>query len=140
MDTKRRGIITEIETMMAFVKQGYPVLIPYGNNERYDYVVDVNGRFIRIQVKSAFTRDGGKTFKFDARSNKLGASYKAYHTYYSSDEIDYFATSWNGKCYLLSVDDCKSGAVLRMLPPERYNQYDVRWAEDYELEKVIETW
>ena len=32
---------------------GYNVLTPYGDCERYDFVVDVNNKFYRIQVKTA---------------------------------------------------------------------------------------
>ena len=53
MNTKRIGNITEMEVMLAFVKQGYNVLIPYGDCERYDFVADVNGKFLRVQVKTA---------------------------------------------------------------------------------------
>ena len=45
MNSKRKGNITEFETMLAFMKLGYNVLTPYGDCERYDFVVDNNGKF-----------------------------------------------------------------------------------------------
>ena len=53
MNTKQIGNITELECMLAFVKAGYNVLIPYGDCERYDFVVDINGRFYKMQSKTS---------------------------------------------------------------------------------------
>lgn len=47
-NTKYKGNITEIETILAFMKLGYNVLTPYGDCERYDLVADVNGKFLKI--------------------------------------------------------------------------------------------
>ena len=43
MTSKHIGNITELETMLAFIKAGYNVLTPYGDCERYDFVVDNKG-------------------------------------------------------------------------------------------------
>jgi hypothetical protein len=41
--------------MLEFLKLGYNILTPYGDCERYDFVVDVNGKFYKIQAKTANT-------------------------------------------------------------------------------------
>ena len=48
MNSKKKGNITELETMLAFMKLGYNVLTPYGDCERYDFVVDVNGKLLKM--------------------------------------------------------------------------------------------
>ena len=68
MNSKQIGNITELETMLAFMKLGYNVLTPYGDCERYDFVVDVNGKFIRVQSKTSRTTDDGASFGFSGRS------------------------------------------------------------------------
>ena len=52
LNSKQKGNITELECMLAFVKLGYNVLTPYGDCERYDFVVDIKGNFYKIQVKN----------------------------------------------------------------------------------------
>ena len=52
-NTKYKGNVTEIETILAFMKLGYNVLTPYGDCERYDLVADVNGKFLKIQCKTS---------------------------------------------------------------------------------------
>jgi hypothetical protein len=43
--TKVKGNITELMCMAGFIKLGYQVSIPYGDSAKYDFVVDVNGKF-----------------------------------------------------------------------------------------------
>jgi ribosome biogenesis protein Tsr3 len=51
--SKQKGNITEVECMLSFLKLGYNVLTPYGDCERYDFVVEINNKFYKIQVKTA---------------------------------------------------------------------------------------
>ena len=47
MNSKYKGNVTELQCMLAFMKLGYNVLTPYGDCERYDFVVDV----LKFKVK-----------------------------------------------------------------------------------------
>jgi len=139
MNSKQKGNITEFETMLAFLKLGYNVLTPYGDCERYDYVVDANGKFIRIQSKTSHTEDDGASFKFSGRScNRKDG--KIIHHQYTEDEIDYFVTSFNGICYLIPVKECGADKKLRILPAKNGQVKGITWAKDYELEKIVKTW
>jgi PD-(D/E)XK endonuclease len=41
------------------MKLGKVVLFPFGNNQRYDLVIDEgDGRFVRVQVKTAWWENG----------------------------------------------------------------------------------
>lgn len=51
MNSKQKGNITELETMLAFMKLGYNVLTPYGDCERYDFVVDVMVNLLEFKLK-----------------------------------------------------------------------------------------
>lgn len=139
MNSKQKGNITELECMLAFIKQGYNVLSPYGDCERYDFVVDANGKFIRIQSKTSSSDDNGASFKFSGRScnRKEG---KIIHHHYTNEEIDYFSTMFNGKCYLIPVEECGSDKRLRILPTKNGQVRGISWAKDYELEEVIRNW
>lgn len=139
MDSKKKGIVTEIETMLAFVRLGYPVLIPYGDNERYDYIVDVDGKFVKIQCKSAHTINNGESFMFDTRSATRNSEGNDHHIY-TADEVDYFATAYNGQCYLIPVGVYTASAKLRLIPGKNGHSYGAAWAKDYELEKIVKTW
>ena len=139
MNSKQKGNITELECMLAFIKQGYNVLTPYGDCERYDFVVDVNGKFIRIQSKTSSSDDNGASFKFSGRScNRKDG--KIIHHQYTNEEIDYFSTIFDGKCYLIPVEDCGGDKRLRILPAKNGQVKGITWAKDYELEEVVKNW
>ena len=56
------------------------------------------------------------------------------------DEIDYFATSFNGKTYLIPVEECGADKKLRILPTKNGQVRGITWAKDYELEEVVKSW
>jgi hypothetical protein len=53
---KGRGQIAEMEFMLAAAKKGFGVGKPFGDNERYDCVVDAGGHLLRVQVKLSAAR------------------------------------------------------------------------------------
>lgn len=115
--------------MTAFIDLGYPVSIPYGDCERYDFVVDVNGQMLRIQCKTARIRYGGESFSIDCRRNNT-------HNYYQEGEVDYFATYYENKVYLLPAEKSMGDKSFRLAPITKPKRR-VQWAEDYEIEKVL---
>ena len=139
MNSKQIGNITELETMLAFLKIGFNVLTPYGDCERYDFVVDANGKFFRIQSKTSHSDDNGASFSFSGRSCNRKDGKIVHHTY-TNDEIDYFVTSFEGKCYLIPVDECGANKRLRILPTKNGQTKGITWAKDYELEEVVKNW
>ena len=130
-NTKHKGNITEIETILAFMKLGYNVLTPYGDCERYDLVADINGKFLKIQCKTSSPQDEeGNVYRFSCRStHKVNGKTKM--AKYSEDEIDYFATCIKGKCYLIPRSECGSDKILRFIAPKNGQTRGVNFAKDY---------
>lgn len=137
-NTKYKGNITEIETILAFMKLGYNVLTPYGDCERYDLVADVNGKFLKIQCKTSSPQDDeGIAYRFSCRStHKVNGQMKM--AKYQEGEIDYFATCINGKCYLIPQKECGSDKILRFAPPKNNNTRGINFAKDYEIEVILQ--
>lgn len=139
VNSKQKGNITEFELMLAFLKHGFNVLTPYGDCERYDFVVDANGKFYRIQSKTARAEDDGASFEFSCRSSHRQNG-RIIHHQYNKDEIDYFATSFGGKHYLIPVEECGNDKRLRLLPAKSGQTKGIVWAKNYEMEEVIKNW
>ena len=137
MNSKQIGNITEVECMLAFMRAGYNVLTPYGDCERYDFVVDVNGKFYKIQVKTSHALDEECSgFSFSCRSSHRIQG-KVVNEKYLADEIDYFATMFNGQCYVIPQEECGAEKRLRFIPPKNGQTRGVYFAKDYELEVII---
>lgn len=136
MNSKQKGNITEVESMLACLKAGYNVLTPYGDCERYDFVVEVNKNFYKIQCKTSSSKDDGLSIEFSCRSSHRVEG-KCVNERYSSNDIDFFATTYNGKCYLIPVKECGSAKKLRFQPPLNNQTKGVSFAKDYELEVIL---
>ena len=137
LNSKQIGNLTEMECMLAFMRHGFNVLTPYGDCERYDFVADVNGILIKVQVKTSRYKDDLKnSILFSCRSTRKNMT-QSRQVKYTSDEIDYFATYFNGKCYLVLIEECSSEKTLRFEPPANGQRIGITFAEDYELEKQI---
>lgn len=53
---KKRGEWTELRFMASASEQGLSVSKPWGDSCRYDFIVEHNGKLLRIQVKSTTYR------------------------------------------------------------------------------------
>lgn len=51
--TKSKGNITELTCLIGFMSMGFDCSIPYGDNSRYDIIVDVGDELLRVQCKSS---------------------------------------------------------------------------------------
>ncbi len=68
MDTKLKADIAESAVVTALLKRGFRVLKPVGDRLPYDLALDVNGKLLRLQVKSAWYYNGSYTV--DTRRTK----------------------------------------------------------------------
>lgn len=132
-----------MECMLEFMKLGYQVSIPFGEDSRYDFIVDIDNKLYRIQCKHCspiLDNDNQITaihFKTVRQSGNCATHWT--RTKYSSDEIDYFATSYEGKCYLVPVEQCSLEKTLRIIPPKNNQIKGISFLKDYELSEVLKT-
>ncbi len=70
MDTKLKGDIAEQAAILAALRFGWGVLKPIGDRLPYDLVFDVNGRFWKIQVKSAWYDAAKNNYVVDNRRTR----------------------------------------------------------------------
>jgi hypothetical protein len=56
---------------------------------------------------------------------------------YTSNDIDYFATYWDGACYLVPVSECSNEKTLRFKSPANGQLKGVNLAEHYRLENQL---
>lgn len=139
LNTKAVGVITEEEIKLWFLKQGLTVSVPIGDNSRYDFIVDCNGKLIRFQSKTSnLTRTPG-CINFACASIKYN-SQGSNRTKYTSQEIDYFCTLHpdTRQIYIVPVDICGNECNLRLIPPKNNCYKNVKMAVDYEGEKMLE--
>lgn len=136
LSPKQKGNLTELQCLTAFYELGYSVSIPYGENSRYDFIADINNQLLKIQVKTSRVKKENEAIEFACRSTNVNTKGTTYHRY-DKEQIDYFATYWEGKCYLIPVEECSVTKTLRFCYPANGQKKGITLAEEYEIEKVL---
>ena len=91
LTVKRKGILTEESLKLWFLQQGYSVSVPIGDDDRYDFIVDFDGKLVKMQSKTSNLTRTIDCLNFATASIKYNAS-GSHRTQYTSNEIDYFCT------------------------------------------------
>lgn len=137
---KEQGERSERRVIAALLDHGYEVLIaPYGENRRYDLVLDLGDRFVRVQLKTArLTPDGGALAAATTSFAGLGAARRRVGYRGQADVFALYSPD-TGRVYLGPVEACPSTPVQLRLSPTRNGQAaGVRMAGDYELRRAAE--
>jgi hypothetical protein len=130
MNTKTVGERTEGFILARLLQLGLPVSLPFGDNQRYDMIVEEKGKLLRCQCKTARINRGAINFKV-CSTNWWNGTRRAYH-----GEIDLFLAYCpvNQKYYRIPVDACgKNEVTLRLEPSKNGQAKGVRFAVDFEF-------
>lgn len=137
LNSKQKGNLTELQCLTAFTELGYTVSIPYGDCAKYDFIADINNKLYRIQCKTSSEQDVG-VYKFATRSTQVGTTSTNVRTY-TEEDIDFFATIIDGKCYLVPITEVSGKQkTLRFIPPKNGQKEGIAYAKDYELVSQLE--
>lgn len=134
----QKGAAAEAAFAAAAIQLGHVVLRPLCEGSRYDLVVDLKPRLLRVQCKLA-KRTGGVLAVRMETSRYTPGGYVC--TSYSAGEIDAvgaYSAELN-RCFLLPVAEIAGhrGIHLRLEPSANNQAKGVRWAKDYELEAMV---
>lgn len=137
LESKNKGNLTEMLCMAAFIANNCNVCVPYGDNSKYDFIADVNGNLLKIQVKTSSPKNGNENvLKFSCRSTHVNCK-GVQNVRYSKEDVDYFATYYKGQCYLVPIAECSVEKTLRLVPPSNGQKKGITYAKDYQLETQL---
>lgn len=129
---KNKGELSQAKVMATLLEKGKVILLPFGDNQRYDLVIDEGGTLVRVQVKTGRVKASGDTIVFNTCSNHPGPGRRPY-----KGEADMFGIYCpeTATVYMVPVADCgATEAHLRIAAPRSLvNRSTIRWAKDYEL-------
>jgi len=134
MNSKDKGNICEAMVLAALIREGHHVLVPFGDNLRYDLAVDVNGNLIRIQCKTARPVEGGIQFKTCSSQVHRGKGCLNYN-----NQAEYFGiySPTTSECHLVPVKLCGGyQCTLRITTPKNRQKKFVRYAAQYKLGNI----
>jgi len=133
------GDRTTLAVMVALHEAGYTVLMPFGENTRYDLVIERLGGFSRVQCKTGRLLKGVVAFRTSS-SYYHHPNPKMPAKHYRG-QVDFFAVYCRetGGVYLVPIEDAQQdhSASLRLAPARNNQAQKVRWAADYEIGRVV---
>lgn len=134
--TKQKGDLTELQCITACYKLGYSISIPWGENTRYDFILDVDNKLYKIQCKTCHEIQDGRAVEFacaTTHKNRVNCE----RSPYTKEEIDFFATFYKEQCYFIPVEDC--GTKSKTLRVDKsFISKNCFYLEDYLLENTFD--
>ncbi len=133
MHKKTKGSVAELAVASRLMRDGWHVLVPYGENTRYDLVAERAGKFIRIQVKYVTPKNG--TLCVNCRSSNNWSVLP-----YTAEEIDVIAVydASSESIYYVPAADMRGSAMkLRLEPARNHQKAKIRFASQFiELSEI----
>lgn len=134
---KSVGDRTTLAVMLALSTLGYGVSVPFGENTRYDLVIESDGVIQRVQCKTGRLRDGVIVFR-TASSYAHHPTPKPRQRHYRG-QVDAFAVYCRetGGVYLIPIDQLPTDAAsLRVDPPRNGQRKHIREAATHEIATI----
>ena len=136
-NSKTVGDVTEGQILAALLRFGKVVLVPFGDNQRYDFVVDENGLFVRIQCKTGKLKRGAVHFSTCSSYMHRNCGKKSY-----LGEVEFIGVycPQNDECYMIPIGDCPTREMSLRLEPSKNNQTkNTKNASDYEFSIILKS-
>jgi prevent-host-death family protein len=138
-DQNIKGNVAELAIAAEAARLGLTVLMPMTEHERYDLVLGIAGRLLRVQCKWASVRDEVVRVRCDCSYHSPTRGYV--RSTYGVDEIDAIAVYCGElrKCYFLPIADFagKNAVHLRVGPARNNQRASLHWATDYEFPGAV---
>lgn len=132
MNTKQTGDETEARILSALIAEGDSVSIPFGDNDKYDLVLDTGTQLLTVQCKTGWIEDDVVRFKTASKTTVDGdVTMNDY-----DDAVDVFAVRCkeSDELYWVPVDDAgKKSTYLRLTEP-KIDHPSVNRAEAYRFD------
>lgn len=134
MNSKSVGEITEALILARLVEMGMSVSIPFGNNQRYDLIVDDGERLIRAQCKTGRMHNGCVTFGtssingFTGEKRDYEGQIDVFLVYCPQTKGFYWIPLHGEK-----ATKSKRTMSLRVHPAIGGTKSHIKWARDYEF-------
>ncbi len=88
MDTKLKGDVAEQATILKLLEFGWGVSKPVGDRHSYDLIVDINGKLVKLQVKSAWFNTSDQNYCVDVRRTKTNRRFMI-RSLYNKQDFDF---------------------------------------------------
>lgn len=133
MNSKRIGNVGEAYALARLVEMGIPVYQQFGDNEPADYIILIDNKALKVQVKSSDTYDGNKVV-FDLTSSTAHRANGDKHKY-TIEEVDIFICYdiQTKDLFLVRNDGNMSTITIRYTEPKNNQQQGINYSTNFSL-------
>ena len=64
LNTTQKGNLAELQVLARLLADGKTIALPFGNQHSWDLLFEENGQFLKVQVKTAYRRNGRPNSRF----------------------------------------------------------------------------
>ncbi|SEW11075.1 group I intron-associated PD-(D/E)XK endonuclease [Halobacterium jilantaiense] len=130
-NSKQTGDETEARILTELVASGYSVSVPFGDNDKYDLIVDDGGTLHRVQCKTAW-ENKNDTIRFNTHSQTTREG--SYHEQTYEEAVDAFVVRYpkTDTLYWIDIDDATEQKMELRFSAE-IDHPSINWAVDYEF-------
>ena len=132
------GDRTTLAVMLALREAGYAISVPFGENTRYDLVIDDGKSLLRVQCKTGRLRKGSIVFATCSTYGHHQRPAESRRSY--AGQIDLFGVYCpeTQGVYLMPVSEVstRSNAALRVAPSLNNQRKRIRLASEYQVAAV----
>ena len=132
---KAVGDETEARALSELVACGYSVSVPFGDNDKYDLIVDDGTTLYKIQCKTGWSNKA-ETIRFNTHSQTTKDGNYHEHTYHGSIDAFFVYYPVNGQFYWIDIDDATDQKMELRFEAE-IDHPSINWALEYEFEGEI---
>jgi len=102
--TKTKGNIAETFVLANLIKEGFTVSIPYGENSRYDLIIETKNGLKKIQIKYISKRKDRGYYVLPLKSVRANKNRNRIIPY-TSDQVDFMIGYCidNNSCYIVPM-------------------------------------
>ena len=137
LTTNQKGAIAESAITAEAIRLGVGVFRAVAD-ERYDLVLDIGARLLRVQCKTAALNGDVVVIRCYSCRRTAGGMLKRSYT---SDEIDAVAAYCDelGRCFLIPINrvDGLSTIQLRLVRAKNNQARRINWANDFEFAATL---
>lgn len=119
-----QGAATEYEVAAFFLSRGYAVYWPSVAQSRHDFVIQKDGEFKTVQVKSAREEESGPNTYLRVRLEKPDRGTRPYEP----GDFDILAVAYRGRVWLIPFDELPSHSSITL---EKWGPSTRPWEHDY---------
>jgi hypothetical protein len=124
MNPRRQGDLGEFSALEWLGSRGYPVYFPIGHSPDVDLIAEINGRLLRVQVKTATVFRNGR-FEVTLCTRGGNQSWNGLVKRFSSARCDWlFVLVADGRRWFIPAAAVKGGAGILLGRP-KYAAYEV---------------